>query len=252
VAKRQFGVSTHLYRAQHLRREHLLEIAAHGFEAVEVVAAPGHFDYANPSAVADLQQWLAEARLDLSAVALPATPVWKPADSEAPEEVRAVHIARRIPVKTLIVPIGPPREASRLVERLAEAAAPLGMTIAIDARSPSMTPIGSLVHFVEDGVDARIGIALDCATAVKTGELSDVIERVSEHLIAVRVPLESAVDWSTAMATLQKVGYEGALIFDLDAIGSLPREARPTGMNKVILARAKKAREKIERWLTSI
>ena len=65
VAKRQFGVSTHLYHGQRLSREHLLEIAAHGFETVEVFATRTHFDYHNPAAVADLQQWLAEAGLTL-------------------------------------------------------------------------------------------------------------------------------------------------------------------------------------------
>ena len=56
VTKRQFGVSTHLYHGQRLSRDHLLEIAAHGFETIEVFATRTHFDYHNPSAVADLQQ----------------------------------------------------------------------------------------------------------------------------------------------------------------------------------------------------
>ena len=68
MAKRQFGVSTNLYRQQRLGRNQLLEIGAHGFEAVELVAAPGHLEPENPAAVADLQQWLAEARLDVSSV----------------------------------------------------------------------------------------------------------------------------------------------------------------------------------------
>ncbi len=67
VAKRPFGVSTHLYGTQRLSREHLLEIAAHGFEAVECSRTRTHVDYHNPAVIADLQQWLAEARLDLSA-----------------------------------------------------------------------------------------------------------------------------------------------------------------------------------------
>ena len=65
MSKRQFGVSTHLYHGQRLCREHLLEIAAHGFEWLEVFATRTHFDYHNPAAVADLQQWLAEAGLQL-------------------------------------------------------------------------------------------------------------------------------------------------------------------------------------------
>ena len=34
----QFGVSTQLYHAQRLRRDHLAEVAAHGFDAVEIIA----------------------------------------------------------------------------------------------------------------------------------------------------------------------------------------------------------------------
>src|SRR5207248_6520932 len=71
VAKRQFGVSTRLYRHQRLSREHLAEIAAHGFETVEVVADRTHVDFHNPAVVADLQQWLAEARLELHGVDVP-------------------------------------------------------------------------------------------------------------------------------------------------------------------------------------
>ena len=62
-----FGVSTHLYHGHRLNRDHLLAIGTHGFEHVEVFATRTHFDYHNPAAVADLQQWLAEARLELHA-----------------------------------------------------------------------------------------------------------------------------------------------------------------------------------------
>jgi sugar phosphate isomerase/epimerase len=233
LGKRQFGVSSHLYRGQRLRRDHLLEIAAHGFDVFELAAVSGHFDAGNPTAVADLQQWLAEARLDLAGVE--AGP--DPADAE-----QALLIARRIPVKVLVVPVGPRREASRLIDRLTEAAAPLDVTIAVDSRSPAMTPIGSLVHFVEHA-PTRIGIALDFATAGTGGALVDAIETASEHLLAVRVPLEGSIDWALAMTTIQKVGYEGAFIFDSAAPGPSTRE---------MLARGRAIREQMTRWLTSI
>jgi sugar phosphate isomerase/epimerase len=242
-------VSTRLYQARRLQRDHLVEIAAHGFEAVEVDAASGHFDAGNPAAVADLQQWLAEARLELSAVSVGAAPPG-PHGGDAPDDMNALQIARRIPVNVMVVPVGAPREAAKRIERLAEAALPLGGMLAIDSRSPSMSPHGSLLHFVERGDDARVGIALDCASAAKLGDLSDAIEQVSEHLAAVRLPIDSAIDWSLPMTTLQKVGYEGPLTFD-----AAPQPARPAvvgGAPKQALARARKAREKMERWLTSI
>jgi sugar phosphate isomerase/epimerase len=232
--RRRFGVSTRLYQRHRLSRDHLLDIAAHGFETVEVVADRTHVDFANPAVVADLQQWLAEAGMDLASVAAPG--------GTAIEEIeQALFIARRIPMTALVLPVGPPREAARTVDRLAALAAPLGVTVAIDSRSESMTPIGSLVHFVET-TEGRAGICLDFAAAHRAGDLVDAIEAAAEHLVAARLPIDSGIDWSSALTTVQKVGYEGAFVF----------EAEPAGAARDTLARAKRAREKMQRWLTSI
>jgi sugar phosphate isomerase/epimerase len=230
-----------LFRGERLTRDHLLEIAAHGFEAVEVAIGSGHFEPAHEAAVADLQQWLAEAQLDLHAVAA--------AGPDEPQQEQALTIARRIPVGVLVLPVGAPKSASKTVERLAAVAEPLGVTLAIDSRSPSMTPIGSLVSFVER-CEGRVGIALDFAGAARGGGLVDAIEMTSEHLAAARVPAESAIDWSSAMTTIQKVGYEGPFIVDVAGNGVGLRAAGGSGL-KAALASARSAREKMERWLTS-
>ncbi len=49
----QFGVSTHLFHEHRLSREHLVHIAAHGFEVVELFATRAHFDYKSPEAIAE-------------------------------------------------------------------------------------------------------------------------------------------------------------------------------------------------------
>ena len=227
MAKRLFGVSTRLYGSQRLRREHLLEIASFGFEVAELYAAPGHFDCRNETNIADLQQWLAEARLELHTVAMPAP--------DAVDQLEpALHIARRIPFTALIVQATTPRQTGRLIDKLAVVAAPLGVIITID--SASMLPIGSVAHFVENA-DARIGIGLDMASARKQGDLVDAIETVAEHLTAVRVPIDAAIDWASVLTTIQKVGYEGPLVFDLPN-GGPPKDR---------LRQARTAREQMER-----
>jgi len=227
VQKRRFGVSTRLYQRHRLGRDHLLEIAAHGFEAVELIAARAHLDYQNPATVADLQQWLGEAGLELASVHVPLEE-----DAEA-----AVLIARRIPVPVLVVRATTPRDTAKAIDRLAGVAAPLEIGLAID--STSMTPIGSLVHFVESAVDVPVGICLDFAAAAVAGRLIDTLEEVAEHLALARLPVESAIDWASAMTTAQKIGYEGPLIFDAEARGS----------SKETLARAKQVRGRMERLL---
>jgi sugar phosphate isomerase/epimerase len=220
-------VSTRLYASQRLRREHLLEIASFGFEAVEILAARTHFDFHNEAVIADLQQWLAEARLELHSVTLPA-----PATVD--EAALALFIARRIPVNALIIQATTPRQTGKLVERLAGLAAPLGVIITID--SASMLPVGSVAHFVENA-DARIGIGLDMASARKHGDLVEAIETVAEHVTAIRVPIDAAIDWASVLTTIQKVGYEGPLVFDLSHGGPA----------KDLLQQARTARERMAR-----
>jgi sugar phosphate isomerase/epimerase len=234
VAKRPFGVSTHLYRAQRLGREQLLEIAAYGFEVVELFASQTHVDFHNPAGIADLQQWLAEAGLTLASV-------HAPIGAETPEQHEpALFIARRIPVPVFVMHLEGRRDkARRNVERFAELALPLAVKVAVEV--PEHSPPGSAVHVVEDEVEHTIGIALDFARADREGDLVEAIEIVAEHLLAARLPVDGNIDWPSAMTTVQKVGYEGPLVFD----------GRWHGSTKEYLARARAAREKMERWLTS-
>ena len=280
ATQRSFGVSTHLYHGLRLTRDHLLEIGSFGFRAVEVFATRTHFDYHSEFAIADLQQWLAEAGVELHSVHAPIgegfsagrwnTPLSlasanKDARARAVAEAeRALHVARRIPFKVFVTHLGVPKwsptaaadnsrdAARRSVEELAEIAAPLGVTIGLELMPNELSRAGSLVHFVEQVVETEdIGICLDMGHAQLEGDVAEAIETVSEHLIAVEVhdnnrrnddhlvPFAGSIDWAGALTSVQKVGYEGALIFEVAGRG-------PT---KEILARARKAREKMERLL---
>jgi sugar phosphate isomerase/epimerase len=284
VTKRRFGISTHLYHGQRLSRDHLLEIAAHGFETVEVFATRSHFDYDNPAAVADLQQWLAGAGLTLHGIHAPVMTAYQGgrwlgplslastdagARAHAVEEAgRAVHIARRIPVPVVVVHVGLPRTETataadgraagrKSIEELHDIAEPLGVQIAVEVIPNELSRAGSLVHFVEeelDGLDGRpIGVCLDFGHAHIDGDLIDAIETVSEHFVTAHVhdnrgrnddhlmPFEGTIDWPSALTAVQKVGYEGPLIFEVGAHGS----------TKETLVRAQKARQRMERLLAS-
>ena len=57
----QYGVSTHLYHDARLDRDHLVEIAAHGFSAVEIFATRTHVDYHDAQVLAELRGVIDEA-----------------------------------------------------------------------------------------------------------------------------------------------------------------------------------------------
>ena len=130
IIMKRFGVSTHLYHEERLQKAHLLEIAANGFEAVEVFATRSHFDYHDAAAIRSLQDWLAEAepraalrpRADHRRVRQrPGQRNFSTAtrDTDARkatlhEMAAALNIAKTIPFKFLVVHLGvPDRPASR-------------------------------------------------------------------------------------------------------------------------------------------
>ena len=275
MGKRQFGVSTHLYHAQRLCRDHLLEIAAHGFDSVELYATRTHFDYHNLSAIADLQGWLAAAGLELSSVHAPTAESFTAGrwggslslastDPEARahavrETEKALHIARRLPVPVLVAHLGIPRTqrsegagdsraaARRSMEELLRIAEPLGVRIAVEVIPNELSRAGSIVHFVEHDLEGA-GICLDFGHAHLDGDVVDAVETVSEHLIATHVhdnrgrsddhllPFDGTIDWAGTLLAVQKIGYDGPFTFEIV----------PNGSTKETVARARSVRQRME------
>jgi sugar phosphate isomerase/epimerase len=279
VGKRQFGVSTHLYHGQRLCRDHLLEIAAHGFDCVEVYATRTHFDYHNPAAIADLQGWLADAGLELRSIHAPTAESFTggrwggslslastdpAARAHAVSETEAaLHVARRLPVPVLVAHLGVPRTqrsegagdsraaARRSIEELLRIAEPLGVRIAVEVIPNELSRAGSIVHFVEQDLDGA-GICLDFGHAHLDGDVVDAVETVSEHLIATHVhdnrgrsddhllPFDGTIDWAGTLLAVQKIGYDGPFMFEIV----------PNGSTKDTLAKARDTREQMEQLLT--
>lgn len=262
----------------------MLEIAAHGFEAVELFATRTHFDYHNPAAVAELQQWIAEAGLVLHSVHAPIAESFTggrwgaplslaSADNEARarasgEAERALYIARRIPVSVLVTHLGLPRTqprdearvgtgdtraaARRSIEELQRAAAPLGVQIAVEVIPNELSRPGSLVHFVEEDLEGpNVGICLDFGHAHLDGELVDTIETVSEHLIATHVHDNRGRNDDHLLPFDGTIDWPGALtaVQKVGYDGTLMLEMAPSASPKDTLKKAKHARERIEKFL---
>lgn len=271
MARRQYGVSTYLYQHRRLVRDHFLEIAAHGFDVVELFAARLHLDYHNTASIADLQQWLTGAGLELISVHAPVIDA-SLASAEAAERERAIaeteralHIGRRIQFKTLVVHLGRPRSsgaqggtnrdaARRSIDALAKAAEPLGIVIAVEVIPNDLSRASSLTELVGDIEAGNVGICLDVGHARidhPGGDVVDAIEVAAGHLQAIHVhdnrgrsddhlvPFDGVIDWPASLTAVQKVGYDGALTFELSARGS----------TKDTLARARQARGRMDKLM---
>jgi sugar phosphate isomerase/epimerase len=273
----RFGLSTHLYHGQRLERTHLAEVAAHGFQCIEVYATRTHFDYHDPAAPATLAGWLAESGLSLHSIHAPTTTSyiggrWGDTLSIAgtdeagrrravAETVAALHVARQLPFRYLVVHLGIPETdpaansraaAARSLEEIAAAAALVGVTVAVELIPNALSQAARLVRWLEDDLELPgAGICLDVGHAHLTGDAIDAIETCSGHIVTTHlhdnrgrrddhlVPGRGSVDWESVTMAFQKVGYDGAWMFEL----------APAADTRAVLTEAAAARERLLRWL---
>jgi sugar phosphate isomerase/epimerase len=277
VGDRRFGLSTHLFHDHRLTRDHLALIARHGFDAVELFATRTHFDYRDDTAVTQLANWLRETRLELHSVHAPIAEAVRRGEMVVPystasaddarraaavEEAKAaLAIAARIPFRCLVLRLGVPTRtntpagdnqpaaARRSLEEVADAARAAGVQVAVEVIPNAISTPGALVRLLEDDTDGLdAGICLDYGHAHLMGDVAEIIEELSGHLVTTHVhdnrkraddhlpPFAGSIDWDVAMMETQKIGYEGVLMF----------EVADTGNPVDVLERCVKARGRLE------
>ena len=280
---RSFAVSTHLYHGLRLTRDHLREVGAAGFDAIELFATRTHFDYHSESTVADLQQWLADAGgLSLSSVHAPvaesftggrlgvplnlASPDAAARERALDEAMRALYIARRLPFPVLVVHLGLERAgqaagensrdgARRSVTALAEAGRPLGVQVAIELIGNELSKPGPLVYFVEEVLDAgAASICLDLGHAQLSGDLVDAIETVSEHIALVHAHDNRGRTDDHLLPFDGRIDWPHAMtaLQKVGYDGPIVIEATPQGPTRETLGRMKQVRSRLERLLADV
>jgi len=278
VSAARFSVSTYLFHQLRLDREHLVEIAAHGFDAVELFALESHFDYTDPAAVQQLGEWLDDTRLTLAAVHAPtaraydgtwlgslslATSVDAARLAAVNDSRAALDIAKVLRYDTLVVHLGLPEhvatpddndaDAARAsLDTLVPYAADCGVQVALEVQTNRLSTPDALVALIEDAADWPVpGICMDTGHARLLGDPVDAIEAASGHIVATHlndnrgsrddhlVPYDGSVDWARTLMAFLKVGYAGPWTFEL----------APAASPVAVLARAAQARQRFEKAL---
>ena len=276
----RFGVSTHLFHDVPLQREHLAQIAAHGFEAIELFATRSHFDYHDQAAVERLAGWLAETGLTLASVHAPITAAfakgdrWEPTFSNAvsqrePREAAvretglALRVAERIPFEILVVHAGMPtgREAPgdnhrasaiRSLEEICALAEPHAVQVAVEVIPNKLSDAAALASMLERDLDVRhAGICLDFGHAHLMGDVVDAIEAASEHIIATHVHDNRGREDSHLVPGAGTIDWSAALITmqKIGYAGTYLMELANTSSPDQVLERARTARQRFERAL---
>ncbi len=278
MTDRRFGVSTHLFHEHRLTREHLVHIAAHGFEAVEVFATRAHFDYHDEPAVQQLAEWLADTGLELHSVHAPAFDAlregrWVGSYSNASgdesrrkaalaETEAALAMARIVPFRYVVVHLGmpaveqvPPQDnqraaARRSVEDIAEMAARVNVQVALEVIPNALSSAAALSQLIEDDLDdADVGICLDYGHAHLMGDLGEAVETVSGHLWTTHVHDNRGKRDEHLVPFSGSIDWDAAMMATqkIGYDGALILEVGDTGDPLDVLRRAVKARERLEK-----
>ena len=260
-----------------LDRQHLLDIAARQFDAVELFATRSHFDYHDDASIAALKQWLQDAHLELHSIHGPITDAFANGrihrafsiatrDLEARtaalnEMSAALNVARAIPFTYLIVHLGVPdwmqpgrdennRDAAvRSVEEIVKAAEPLGVKVALEVMGNLLSTPAALVEIIERSFDgADVGICMDVGHAHMMGDTPEAIETTSEYLATTHIHDNRRQNDDHLVPFQGSINWASTIIaFEkIGYDGVLMYEVRNTESPPAVLDRAAAARRRLD------
>jgi sugar phosphate isomerase/epimerase len=274
----RFGISTHLFHEHRLTREHLVHIAAHGFDAIELFATRTHVDYHDADAVTELAEWLADTRLELHSVHAPIVESlkdgkWVGSFSNASsddarrkaalvETEAALSITRQIPFRYLVLHLGmptvervPPGDnqpgaARRSLQDIAELAARVGVGVAVEVIPNPLSSADALAHLIEDELEGLdIGVCLDYGHAHLMGDVAEAVETLSGHLWTTHVHDNGGKRDEHLLPYAGTIDWDAAMMETqkVGYDGVLMFEVADTGDPIAVLKGAVKARERLEK-----
>jgi sugar phosphate isomerase/epimerase len=155
---------------------------------------------------------------------------------------------RRIPADVVVLHLGVPDAKLgaaadnrpdamlRSVEAIRKLTVGAGVQLALEVIPNALSRPDAIVRLLEEDLPSNgAGVCLDFGHAHLMGDVIDAVELVAGHLITTHVhdnkrqkddhlvPFEGTIDWPSALMAVQKVGYEGTLVFEV-ANTSTPRD----------------------------
>jgi sugar phosphate isomerase/epimerase len=209
-------LSTYLFVSKKLTPEFLALVHGAGFQAIELFASRGHFDYTVTQEVRGMAHMLADNRLQLASLHAPTsrdfgpnreggtplsiTEVERVRRIEAMDELkRAIDIAENLPFSRMILHMGGPRDAAdprkrdaafSSLEHLVLHAKHVGVTICVENTTSEMGEPAYLHAFVEETRLTGIHFNFDIGHAHLADGPED--ERVATGFEAMREHIVSA------------------------------------------------------------
>ena len=269
-----WSLSTYLFRHSSLGARTLDQIAAAGFEAIEIYGDRGHFDYTNPSQLREIAQWAAGSPVKFSALHAPLSSdsrgisphssvsiafLERQRRQDSMDEIkRALELAEHAPVQFLILHLGLDGEefdlrkfdaAMTSLEHLRLFAHQRGVQILIENISNELSTPRRLKEFFAHTHLRNMDVCLDAGHAHLEGSVVEAIEILGKSIAAVHLsdnngniddhhfPPSGGIPWKDVFRSLAEHAPE--------ALPTL--EGRASVGEKPALEQARASREQLQK-----
>jgi sugar phosphate isomerase/epimerase len=263
------AISTYLFRQSVLGVHLLDQIAASGFDQVEIYCDRAHFDYTNSTHVREIAGWFADSRMKLHSVHAPVSRdpqetshhavvsiafVERQRRQESMDEIkRAIELAERVPYRYLIVHIGVPGEEHDLrkydaaltsLEHLRLFAGQRGVEILVENIPNDLSSPGRLLEFFRHTHLQDLKVCFDVGHAQLEGNVAEALNLLQNRIAAVhlhdtggarddhRTPFDGVVPWKEVIPTLRHLVPQAANV--LEVRSEEAAKTKPQDMARVL------------------
>jgi sugar phosphate isomerase/epimerase len=230
----------------------LEEIRASGFQVIEVCSFPKHLDYHHESEVrraGDLMRSLGLRPLSFHAPFADQIDITSPDDAireaAVAELITACHAAALLGAENVVLHPGPEREgrpppeefhqrmryAAISLNRVAAYCCESGVQLLLENMLPHLLfgQTSDMMYLLGEITNCSVGTCLDTGHARLSGNLENVIHKLSGHLKMVHIndnhgdwdahliPGEGSIDWPWLISELQRYQFSGGLIIEMSA-----------------------------------
>ncbi len=247
----------------------LHHICCRGFHLIEICSHPAHLDYHDEELVNKTAKAIRESELEAYSFHAPFADhldimsLDPSRQKEAIVEIKqAVRAAATLGVRYFVIHPGPETQVGSLgtrLQRMENAAEALnqiavecqglGMTIVLENMLPHLSfgHTRDLLWMLGAMKTTHVGICLDTGHAFLSGEIANVIYKLSGHLWMIHAsdnhgtyddhgpPGEGKIQWSKLLQQVARSGFGGAIILELAGHGSIDRTMAKVSQGRAYL-----------------
>jgi sugar phosphate isomerase/epimerase len=259
------GISTQLFLGEELTLDRLKMLQDAGFDRIEILAIPPHFDYRNKNRVQDLAAWLRDQGTFLHSIHTPFSADYQALQARqwfsiasveqvhrqrAVDEIRrALELCEKVCCPFAVLHMGAPGDPCRLklldalyqsLEILVPFALARGTRIALENIPGQLSLLENIRRFLEEAGQNEVGICFDTGHSNLTANPVSEIDAGGTRITTTHLhdssgrgddhlpPFEGTIPWQEVVRSFERIGYSGCWMLEVKAGHQLPQKVLHT------------------------